>query len=259
MNRHSVTEHSANGIDPKLSTSLSEGHSRLLPILLSVLAGAADVTSFLSFGLFSAHVTGNLVILTAHVVAHNTDVGWLALSVPLFVLMLGLTRLLAGGLEKLGIGSLRPLLLLQFLLLATCLAIGLGSDQQSSPGGRGILIAGQFGVAAMAVQNALGQFFLRWAPATTAMTTNLTRFVMDVGEVLSGQNPAEVAEASQRAKDNLEPIIGFILGAGFGAACFAAAGRMSLGLPVGLALLALIVGCGDAKSLKCYLPGRASQ
>ena len=45
----------------------------LLPALLSVIAGSADVTSFLGLGLFSSHVTGNLVILTAHVVARRAD------------------------------------------------------------------------------------------------------------------------------------------------------------------------------------------
>jgi uncharacterized membrane protein YoaK (UPF0700 family) len=38
-----------------------------------VIAGSADVTSFLGLGLFSSHVTGNLVILTAHVVARRAD------------------------------------------------------------------------------------------------------------------------------------------------------------------------------------------
>jgi len=40
------------------------GFARMLPLLLSVIAGSADVASFLGLRLFSAHVTGNLVILT---------------------------------------------------------------------------------------------------------------------------------------------------------------------------------------------------
>src|SRR5215475_10530138 len=59
--------------------------NRLLA-LLSVIAGSADVTSFLGFGLFSAHVTGNLVILTAHIVARKADDACLILSVPLLLL-----------------------------------------------------------------------------------------------------------------------------------------------------------------------------
>jgi uncharacterized membrane protein YoaK (UPF0700 family) len=236
---------------PAHSTSLNEGHARLLAILLCVMAGSADATSFLAFGLFSAHVTGNLVILTAHLVDRNTDIGGLALSVPLFIVMLCLTKLLAFGLEKLGIGLLRPLLFLQFLLLATSFAVGLHSGHPSSSAVRGTFIAGQFAVAAMAVQNALGQILLRWAPATTAMTTNLARFIMDAGDALFGHDPAEVAEASQRARDLLELIIGFFLGAGFGAGWFALGGRTALALPAGLALVAAAVGCGGTN--KCQV------
>ena len=41
--------------------------AQLLPSLLSVIAGTTDVISFLGLGgLFTAHITGNLVILAAH-------------------------------------------------------------------------------------------------------------------------------------------------------------------------------------------------
>jgi uncharacterized membrane protein YoaK (UPF0700 family) len=73
------------------------------------------------------------------------------------------------------------------------------------------------------------------------MTTDLTRFIMDSGEVLLGHDPAEVAEARHRARHTWPVIIGFIAGAGLGAVCFAAGGLKSLGLPVGLALLALVM------------------
>jgi len=53
--------------------------SRMLLPLLSVIAGA-DVVSLRGLGLFSRHVTGNLVILTAHIVARKVDKAWLALS-----------------------------------------------------------------------------------------------------------------------------------------------------------------------------------
>jgi uncharacterized membrane protein YoaK (UPF0700 family) len=44
----------------------------LLPALLGATAGSADVISFLGLGgLFVAHITGNLIILAAHVVAHD--------------------------------------------------------------------------------------------------------------------------------------------------------------------------------------------
>ena len=48
------------------------GSSRILsliPAILSVIAGSTDVISFLALsGLFTAHITGNLVVLAAHIV-----------------------------------------------------------------------------------------------------------------------------------------------------------------------------------------------
>jgi uncharacterized membrane protein YoaK (UPF0700 family) len=77
---------------------------KLLPAVLSVIAGSADVISFLGFGgLFVAHITGNLVILAAHVVT-GAAVGIApVLSVPVFIVVLALARLLAAGLEAAGL------------------------------------------------------------------------------------------------------------------------------------------------------------
>jgi uncharacterized membrane protein YoaK (UPF0700 family) len=219
----------------------ASGFSRMLPPLLSVIAGSADVTSFLGLGLFSAHVTGNLVILTAHIVAREGDKACLALSLPLFVLVLGLTRLLVAGLEAIDIRSLQPLLLLEVLMLSGSFILCLPSHHDRDPLARNIVVAGQLTVAAMAVQNALGQLSSPKAPATAVMTTNLTRFIMDEGEALWGHGPAEKAEARRRANDTWPVIIGFTAGAGLGAACFAAVGPKALALPAGLALLALVM------------------
>jgi uncharacterized membrane protein YoaK (UPF0700 family) len=99
-----------------------------------------------------------------------------------------------------------------------------------------------FGVAAMAVQNALVQISLRNTPTTAVMTTNVTHFMLDLGGVLVGGDPAEVARARSRAMRTLPVIVGFATGCGLGAACEAAAGLWSLALPTGLALLALAMG-----------------
>src|SRR6202166_1377376 len=97
---------------------------KLLPAVLSLTAGSVDVVSFLGLGgLFTAHVTGNLVILAAHLVSGGEALVAPMLSVPVFVAALGLTRLLAGALERIGFAPLRPLLLLQLLLLVGFLVL----------------------------------------------------------------------------------------------------------------------------------------
>src|SRR3977135_4004216 len=100
---------------PSIESSLN---ANLLPTVLSIIAGSVDAIGFLGLGgLFIAHVTGNLVILAAHLVSGSGAPVASTLSVPVFVAALGLTKLLAGTLERIGVASLRPLLLLPLLLL----------------------------------------------------------------------------------------------------------------------------------------------
>src|SRR5262245_38319727 len=97
------------------------------------------------------------------------------------------------------------------------------------------------GVSRMAVQNALVQVSLKGAPSTAVMTTNITRFTMDVGEMLLGQ---EVAKSCRRAKNTWPAIVGFAIGCGVGAACEGMIGLWSLALPTGLSLVAVAMGFG---------------
>ncbi len=62
------------------------------------------------------------------------------------------------------------------------------------------------------------------------MTSNVTRFAIDVGELLRGDDSAEVGKARNRASRTLPPIIGFTFGCGLGAACEAAFGLWSVAL-----------------------------
>ena len=164
------------------------------------------------------------------------------LSVPVFVAALGLTRLLAGALERIGFASLRPLLLLQLLLLAGFFVLCVSAGPRIDPDATNAIIAGMLGVSAMAVQNALVQISLKGAPSTAVMTTNITRFMMDVGDVMLGRKPADVAKARDRAMRTWPAIFGFAIGCGLGATCEMAIGLTSLFLPAGLALLAVTMG-----------------
>lgn len=230
----------AEALAPSVDASLG---MKLLPTVLSMTAGSVDVIGFLGLGgLFTAHITGNLVILASHIVAGGEAPIAPMLSVPVFMVVLGLARLLVGGLDAMGVASLRPLLLLQFLLLAgfflLCLAAGPGIDPSTVVA----ILAGMLGVSAMAVQVALTQVSLKGAPPTAVMTTNIARFMMDLGELLLGRDPRDVATARRRANHTWPAIVGFAVGCGLGAACEAAFELRSLALPVGLALLALALG-----------------
>jgi uncharacterized membrane protein YoaK (UPF0700 family) len=228
-------------IDGAMLPATSPG-TELLPSVLSVIAGSADIIGFLGLGgLFTAHITGNLAILAAHVASSGTAEVAQILSVPVFIVAVGLTRLLAVGLESIGLATLRPLLLLQFLLLAGFFALSVAAGPHLDATATNAILAGMLGVSAMAVQNALVQISLAGSPPTAVMTGNVTRFTMDVAEVLLGRDPDAVARARSRAKRTAQAIVGFAVGCGLGAVCEVTIGLWSLALPAGLALLALAI------------------
>jgi len=214
-----------------------------LLIVLSVVAGATDIISFLGLdGLFTAHITGNLVILAAHLVVGDPATLAPMLSVPVFIIVIILTKMLAGRLDSSGIASLRPLLILQFVLIAGFLALCIVAGPGINPNAMNAIIAGMLGVCAMAVQNALVQVSLKGAPSTAAMTSNVTRFAMDLGELCIRDNPASAAEARKNVARVLPVIIGFAAGCAIGAVAEARFGMRSLALPAALALLACALG-----------------
>src|SRR5215475_15480648 len=85
-----------------------------LPILLSVIAGMVDVIGFLSLGIFTAHVTGNIVVVGALMVRHNRVNPAQILAIPVFILAVAVTWLIARLSGRRGPGLKRPLLLVQF-------------------------------------------------------------------------------------------------------------------------------------------------
>ena len=217
--------------------------TKFLPFVLSVVAGSVDTIGFLGLGgLFTAHITGNVVVLAARLVAGDQAPVAHMIAVPVFVVALALTRLVVAGLERIRIASLLPLLSLQFLLLSAFFAMCAAAGPRIDPNTTSMVLAGMLGVSAMAVQNALVRISLTGTPSTAVMTTNITVFAMDVGEMLLGHNPSRAAGARDRARHTGPVIAGFMLGCAVGAACESAFGLRSLLLPAGFAVIAAALG-----------------
>jgi uncharacterized membrane protein YoaK (UPF0700 family) len=235
--------------DPKLLQGMAEERwaaitvVRLLTFVLSVVAGSTDVIGFLGLGsLFMAHITGNLVVLAARLLVGGAAPVAHLLSVPVFIAVLMLTRLLVSGLERARIDPLQPLLLLQSLLLSCFVAVCIAATPSAGPETVPMILAGMLGVSAMAVQNALVRLSLTEAPSTAVMTTNITTFTMDLGEILLGRDSIGIAKARHRARETWPVIAGFFLGCGLGAPCEAAFGLGAMILPTGLSLAAVSFG-----------------
>jgi uncharacterized membrane protein YoaK (UPF0700 family) len=216
---------------------------RLLPFILSLVAGSLDIVGFLGLGgLFAAHITGNVVVLAARLVAHEPSPLSYVISVPVFMGMLVLTRLIVAGLDRIAFPSLLTLLVLQFLLLlmafGTCIAAGPGAD----PNGLELTLAGMLAVSGMAVQNALVRVSLAGAPSTAVITTNVSIFTMDVGEIWFGKSQPGRAKARIRAQRTWPAIAGFLLGCALGALCEPMFGLVALIVPTIISLSAVGFG-----------------
>jgi uncharacterized membrane protein YoaK (UPF0700 family) len=212
--------------------------TKSLPLLLSFIAGRVDVIGFLCLGgLLTAHITGNLVILAAHVVAGGEASLSLIISVPVFILALATTRVVVAGLERARIALLQSLLLMQLALLCAFVGISVVAGRDADPSAPSMILAGMFGVSATVVQNVLVRVALTGAPPTAVLTTNITLLTTDVGEILLGRDTDRRIKASGRARHTWPAIAGFVLGCALGAACEVAFGLRSLVVPTGVALV----------------------
>jgi uncharacterized membrane protein YoaK (UPF0700 family) len=213
---------------------------KLLPFVLSVIAGSLDVTGFLGLGgLFTAHITGNLVVLAARLVANEPAPISYVIAVPVFMATLALTRLLVAGLDRIGIASLLALLGLQTLFIMVTLVLCLAAGPDAHPHGAVLTVAVMFAVSGMAVQNAMVRVSLNGAPSTAVMTTNISVFAMDVGEIWFGRGMAGRAKARVRARRTWPAIVGFVLGCIIGAVCEPAFGLAAFAFPTLISLSAM--------------------
>jgi Protein of unknown function (DUF1275)/Integrase core domain len=123
---------------------------RRLPALLSVIAGMVDVIGFLSLGLFTAHVTGNLVVIAALLVRGGPPQMAQIVAVPVFIVAVAVAWLIAKASHRRGRALVRPLLLVQLLLLAGVLILAVITDSATDPHG---LMAGVTAMIAVSVSS----------------------------------------------------------------------------------------------------------
>src|SRR5215467_16362655 len=142
-----IAVHAATGASLVTMSSRSE---RWLPTLLSVIAGMVDVIGFLSLGIFTAHVTGNIVVIGALIVRHSRVNPAQIMAIPVFILAVAGTWLIAKASGRHGTSLMRPLLLIQFLLITCVLIFSAITKPSADPHGLMATIAAMIAVSAMA-------------------------------------------------------------------------------------------------------------
>lgn len=194
--------------------------------LLGWVAGFVDTSAFIIlFGIFTAHVTGNIALAGASFVASDQGSTITRLSVlPVFMLTVAMTSLLARYARQQKWPVFAVLLLAEaislvvFMIVGTRLSPSLLVDVQEDL----IFPIAMAGVVAMAIQNALMKeakgVFKSYIP-TTVMTGNTTQLTIDIVQYIvakfSKETPAtlsEAAEAVERMGRVFPVIAGFALG-----------------------------------------------
>jgi len=214
----------------------------LLPAVLGMTAGAVDVISFLGFGgLFTAHITGNLVILAAHYITGRFGEIAPLLSVPVFVLVLGVVT--AVFVRKPIAFIRRALLAIQAALLASFLGFGIWFGPFADPNSGMAVFVGMLGVAAMATQNAVVRLALPGHPTTAVVSTNVTQLAVDLAMLARCLlQPTNVSEIRSHADVTILAVLGFVVGVVAGAILEIHFGLWSLTFPSLLGVLAIPLG-----------------
>ena len=209
---------------------------------LGFTAGYVDTVGFVAlFGLFTAHVTGNFVLIGSELAHPSHGVLIKLLAFPAFILAVAGARLLALALEGRAFSTRRALLLLQVALLLACMLCGWRAQPITDAGAPWVLATGILGAAAMGVQNAAARLVFSELAPTTVMTGNVTQLVLDAVDLLRGAADAAVRQRMHRF---LWPILAFAAGAILGAFAFVQAGLWALALPA-VVLLALAARAPD--------------
>jgi uncharacterized membrane protein YoaK (UPF0700 family) len=206
---------------------------------LGFMAGYVDALGFLAlFGLFTAHVTGNFILIGAALAdPARSSILLKFLAFPAFIAGVALARVLILLVEKRPAGALRPALLLEIVLLLGFMGFGLAATPVGTEAGPLAMTAGLLGAAGMGAHSATSRLLLGHLAPTSMMTGNVTQIVIDTVDLLRGADDPGLAA---RFAKFLWPMTAFAAGcvaAAFGYHWF---GFAALVLPV-LILLGLLV------------------
>ncbi|MEX3944468.1 YoaK family protein [Paraburkholderia sp. EG286A] len=209
--------------------------------LLAGIAGYVDTLSFVAlFGLFTAHVTGNFVLIGAEAAGFGQGAFMKLMAFPAFVSGVAVSSVIVKRVEPATSNRAGCVLYIfqASLMLAFCLA-GVGVSPVVHANGTPVIVCGMIGAAAMGVQNAHDRLVPRPGVPNTVMTGNVTQAVLDTVDILSQKMPSDARTVARTRLGKMLPtILAFATGAILGALAYQHVGFSALLLPC-IALLCL--------------------
>ena len=214
-------------------------HVQAQGMALGFFAGYVDTLGFLAlFGLFTAHVTGNFILIGAALAdPSRSSILLKFLAFPAFIAGVAAARILVVLVERRQALALRPALLLELALLLGFMFFGIAATPVGLDAGPLAMTSGLLGAAAMGAHSAIARLLLGHLAPTSMMTGNVTQIVIDAVDLLRG---ADDPGLKTRFAKFLWPLLSFAIGciaAAFGYLWF---GFAALALPV-LILAGLLV------------------
>nr|WP_308606114.1 YoaK family protein [Massilia sp. DJPM01] len=200
---------------------------------MGFLAGYVDTLGFVAlFGLFTAHVSGNFVLIgVALADASKASILLKFLAFPAFIAGIAMARLLILAAERRQWPALKLALLLQVVLLAGFMLAGMAAAPIGDSASFLAMTAGLSGTAAMGAHSASSRLLLAQLAPTSMMTGNVTQVVIDSIDVLRG---AGDAATSARCGKFFWPLLAFGTGAIAAAFAFMAFGFIALLVPIAI-------------------------
>ncbi|MEI8625890.1 YoaK family protein [Pseudoalteromonas sp. B137] len=200
---------------------------------LSFLAGFVDTLGFVAlFGLFTAHVTGNFVLIGASITRESNSALLIKfMAFPAFIAGIAIIRLLVVIIpnpEKkplvTGIAIGFQLLFLLGFMFTGLAATPIGNEQTPF-----LIFCGMLGAIAMGMHSAYTRLLMTHLPPTSMMTGNVTQIVLDFMELMLGRGNEYTWE---RINKFSWPVIGFATGAIGSAYCYLSFGFWALLIPI---------------------------
>jgi uncharacterized membrane protein YoaK (UPF0700 family) len=220
----------------------STAHPRTTASLLAFTAGFVDTCGFIAlFGLFTAHVTGNFVVIGAAFVHGGAGLIAKIAALPTFVSVIVLARLVEQHLQRRGRSSSVVLLSAQLLLLTLFMVLGLFATPINDMDKALPITAALVGVAAMALQNAASRGVFANLSPTTVMTGNVTQMTLDAVDLFTHYQPEQRSVLAARFAKMWPPVLWFAVGAAASALGTAWFGFICLLAPILALLVALLL------------------
>lgn len=240
--------------------NLAAAHPTTTATTLAFTAGFVDTLGFILLGgVFTAHVTGNFVLIGATLATSPDGVIAKLSTLPAFFAAVVLVTAVATAVTKDGSNRALALILgLEAVFLAGFLALGLSAKPLIEPDAALTILTAMTGAMAMGLQNAAARLYLAQLPPSTMMTGNVTQIGIDIADLILRRTPPEGrGQVRTRLGRMSWTVLSFASGALLGALAAIRIGFWGIGLPIVLAGVLCVVTALAPPALSPTTPAKA--